>query len=356
MSTSASQITPFNCFVQSPQEFYNDFLEKIKKAKKRVWLQSMNLDPGEKVDEAVLEMAKKAKQGIDVHITVDWISEQYYQSRFDYLPNPNIKWQLEKRAFRKKRKDLLDILSTAGATITFTNIPNYLLSLTPQIGRNHTKIYLVDDTVWMGGVNFMPSSFKSYDGMIKTKDSRLVSSLATHFHEVNEKRPQTSYAVQLGKACRLLVDNGHRGKSLIYDEAILSTKNAQKEILFISQIVPSGSFLEALTLRAKQGVAVTFVTSSHADEMYSSFFPRLLYKRFLNKIKNLPSFKIYHVDKKVHLKLLVVDNKELFFGSHNLSELGVQFGTEEIMLHSQDKNLIQDFKLFAQKYNLLPTA
>lgn len=344
-----SLVTP-----QTPLEFYDDLMSHLKQAKEKIWLQSMIFDPGEYTDAAAEVMRKKPGEGLDVRVTVDWISEQYYQSRFDYLPNPNIKWQLEKRAFRKKRKALLDWLHEGGVKITFTNIPNYLMSLLPQVGRNHTKIYLVDDTAWMGGINFMPSSFRTYDGMVKTTNKTFVAALRQHYCEVNEQRPQTSYAVQLAEKYRLLVDNGQRSSSLIYDEAIENTLAAKKEIIFISQIVPSGRFLDALIKQAEKRIPVTFVTSSHADEMYSAFFPRLLYKHFLTKIKHVPAFKIYHVDRKVHLKLLMLDNQEVFFGSHNLSELGVQLGTEEIMLHAEDERLVEEFKGLANSFNLLP--
>lgn len=340
----------------APLEFLHHFQEHIQTATKRIWLQSMNLDPGEFVDETVAALIQKVKSGIEVRVTVDWISEQYYQSRFDYLPNPNLKWQLEKRAFRQRRKVLLDQLSQAGAIVTYTNIPNYLMSWMPQVGRNHTKIYLVDDTVWIGGVNFMPSSFHTYDAMIESQQPKLVQALELHFHEVNEKRPLTNYSVEISPQTKILFDNGQRNHSLIYDEAIASTLSATQEILFISQIVPSGRFLEALLTKAKQGIPVTFVTSSHADELYSSFFPRLLYQQFLSKIKPVANFKLYHVDKKVHLKLLVVDKQELFFGSHNLSQLGVQFGTEELMLQSKNAALLTSFQSLLSSFQILPNT
>jgi len=339
--------------LQTPLEFHRAFLRAASGAQKSVWLQSMALDPGPFIDEMMVVIQKKAREGLDVRITIDWLCEQYFEGKFDYLPYFNVTRFTGKRAFQKRRRQLLEALSQSGCQITFTNTPHRLLAPIPQLGRNHTKMYLIDGQIgWIGGLNLLPSSFHTYDGMVQIHDQKFLTALTQHYGEVNKHRPSTNYSVQLADDYRLLFDNGTRAHSLIYDEAIASTHLAKKEIILISQLVPSGRLLSALLKKAVT-LPVTFITSSPKDDLFTAFIPKILYKNFLRDIKKLPLFKIVHVDRKVHLKLLIIDQKESFFGSHNLSEVGVQLGTEEIMLHSSDAVFAASLLQLARRMGLL---
>jgi hypothetical protein len=46
------------------------------------------------------------------------------------------------------------------------------------------------------------------------------------------------------------------------------------------------------------------------------------------------------IKKYVHAKLLIIDNINTIFGSHNFSKFGVLFGTKEIAINSTNPDLI----------------
>lgn len=334
--------------LQLPPEFLADFLAAAKHARQRIWLQTMNYDPCPETAEIEKVLVKQAQTGVDVRLNIDWVSERFFNHSFDAFPHLHPLTSKERAAFRAARQASLDRLTAAGAKVVITNRPPYLKSFFPIIGRNHIKMYVADDVVWMGGVNLVLDGFKNIDGMVKTAHPAFLTAMTEQFFKVNHDRSADHYAVPLDKNLELLVDNGQVGKSLIYDRANQAIKAATSEIQLYSQIMPTGKLLQNLLQKSAAGVPVTFVTSPENDQVFVHFPENLFYQNFRQRIKKRAQFSLQHLDKKLHLKLLLVDNQEFFFGSHNLSEVGVQLGTEEIMIHGTNPELVKEFKQLYQ--------
>ncbi len=330
--------------LQTPQEFLADFLATAKKAKKRVWLQSMNYDPSPETQAIEEVICERARAGVDVRMNIDWVSERFFQHSFDSFPDLNPLPNSKRKVFNQRRQASLNRIRQAGGQVVITNRPSALKSFFPIAGRNHIKMYIVDDLVWMGGVNLVRDGFSIVDGMVKTDHVKFMEALTTQFFQVNELRPIEHYAVEIHENLELIVDNGQVGKSLIYDKANQAIESAQKEIQLYSQIMPTGKLMDNLLQKSKQGVPVTFITSNEDDDVFSTFPQIAFYKAFRLKIRKNPHFKLQHLHKKLHLKLLIIDHKEFFFGSHNLSQVGVQLGTEEIMIHGTDEKMVKQFE------------
>lgn len=336
--------------LQLPQEFLLDFIQTAKNAKTRIWLQSMNYDPSSETLAIEEVLVNQAKKDVDVRINIDWVSERFYDHSFDYFPNMHIFSAKKRKALNAKRQASLDRIRQAGGSVVITNTPSYLKSFFPIAGRNHIKMYIVDDTVWMGGVNLVQDGFNNVDGMIKTTDKHFLDAMTAQFFKVNALRSPEHYSVELADHLELLIDNGKIGHSLIYNQASDAILTAHSEIQLYSQIMPTGKLLSNLIKQSKQGVQVSFTTSNDDDDVFVNFPEVLFFKQFKMKIKNNQFFTLKHLDQKLHLKLLLIDNKEFFFGSHNLSQVGVQLGTEEIMLHGTDEKFVQEIKkVYAQR-------
>ncbi len=336
--------------LQLPQDFLTDFLETAKRAKKRIWLQSMNYDPSPETYSIEKVLVEQGKKGVEIRVNIDWVSERFYDHSFEYFPELPVFSAKERKALNKKRQESLQRVRDAGGHVVITNTPSYLKSFFPIAGRNHIKMYIVDDTVWMGGVNLVQDGFSNVDGMIKTNDVRFLEAMTSQFFKVNELRSPEHYSVELADNLELLIDNGKVGHSLIYNQANDAIQQAHSEIQLYSQIMPTGKLLSNLIAQSKNGVNVSFTTSNDDDDVFVSFPEVLFFKQFKLKIRNNPFFTLKHLDQKLHLKLLLIDNKEFFFGSHNLSQVGVQLGTEEIMLHGTDEAFVQKFKnVYEQK-------
>jgi phosphatidylserine/phosphatidylglycerophosphate/cardiolipin synthase-like enzyme len=201
----------------------------------------------------------------------------------------------------------------------------------------------------MGGLNLYDRALDNYDLMVKFDDTQIVAALAAQYLQVNELRPKEDYIVELGEYYRLVVDSGRHGVSRIYTEAFTMIKEARTSIFFLSQLVPEGEILDALIGQAKAGISVLVMTSHSTDKSFTKYPHKASYDRFRERIEDVPFITFLHLGKKVHAKLLVIDQREAMFGSHNMVDAGVLLGTEEIAMRTSDLRLVPQFVAYASE-------
>ncbi len=331
----------FPTLVQNPSEFLVDLKERIPRAEKRIWLQAMVMETGEVFSSLEPLLLDAAGRGVDVRIYHDWVTERYLHGNIRLLPTFNDKLLAEEDAVRNETKALFARLAAGGVHFVEVNKPLMGIHFLPVMGRNHIKIYIVDDHAWMGGMNFFDASFKNLDFMVRFENADMVQALATQFVQVNDKRPAQDYSFSVDKYGTVLVDSGIKGRSLIYKEAVKLVTEAQKEIVFVSQMVPEHYMLELLLSKSKQGVNVTIYTSNEDDVTFTKFPLRYFYIVFKRALeRHGKHIRFIHLDRKIHAKLLIVDGKEAMFGSHNFVESGVQMGTQEIAFRTREAGLV----------------
>lgn len=337
--------------IQEPTEFLQDFIMLTQNAKRRIWVQTMNFDPGPHIDVCVSSLINAARRGVDVRINVDWIAERFYDGRFDTFPTLDTQRRSALATFNTTRQTMYRSLLSAGVALIVTNKPNLFGSYLPAYRRNHIKMFIIDDeVVWVGGVNLMEHALHNFDLMVRITDQTIIRALADQFPRVNAQRPKHDYHVECTKDTTFLVDSGRKMKSLIYDEAIKSIGHATKNITLVSQFLPGGQLLSRLIrISREKNVDVAIVTSHREDEYFNAFPHQLAYQHFLLQIRSCPRIRLVHFHKKVHVKLLLIDNAEALFGSHNFWYLGGLLGTEEIAFHTKDKKLINELKDFMRK-------
>ncbi len=332
--------------VQNPQQFLKDFTQQAEKAERRIYLQSMLFEYGKVLSELEPILIKKAKEGLEVQIHIDWVSQRYSEG------NPNIILPLygEKRRrmlhVHHQSKLLRDRLTDAGVIITFTNPPGLITKVLSIFGRNHKKLYIVDDDVWVGGINLFDMAFDNIDVMVKFTESEFLEILSKEFYKINENKHQENYCVSFNKDSELLVDAGLVGKSLIYDEAIMLIQQATKSITFVSQFVPEVKLLNALIEASDRDVDITVITSPMLHEYFVEFPYKITYQLFLAKTKNKNNIKIFYQDRQVHAKLFIADHQTAIFGSHNFVSTGGILGTEELAIKTTDQHLVQQLEEF----------
>jgi phosphatidylserine/phosphatidylglycerophosphate/cardiolipin synthase-like enzyme len=248
-------------------------------------------------------------------------------------------------------KQLIHRWSQAGVKFTFTNQPRIASKLLSIYRRNHSKLYLIDDTAtWIGGINMFDNALNIIDIMVKFTDPSFVHVLGEQFAKTNENRPQQNHAVRINADDELLVDAGIMGKSIIYDRAATIIQTAEKSILFASQFVPDGKVLREIINASQRGVGVTIITSNKNHRNFTDFPYNIPYQRLRVKIKNNRQIKILFQNTKVHAKILLVDDTVGLFGSHNLVNIGVLLATEEIAVCTKNKKLISDIKTFVKTH------
>lgn len=336
--------------VQSPEQFLADFTDLAKHATKRIHIQSMMFEQGDVISKLEPLLISKAKEGLDVHITVDAIAQRYTND------NPNIiipfGGQRKKTFDRihgendKVRKRLI----LGGVKFTTTKRFNPVWFVFPILKRNHRKIYIIDDIVWVGGVNFYDKGFRMIDFMVKFTDPTIVTIFAEEFYRVNTKRSKSNLSVACDKDTSVLLDAGVFGKSVIYDEAVSLVKQAQESITFVSQFIPDGDLLDALLNASKRNVQIRIITGPKNNKDFTKFPYNIPYENFKKKINGVQNIHISHQTSALHAKLLLVDGKAAIFGSHNLVNVGVLLATEEIGIKTTDKDLVKQLGEYIKQH------
>jgi phosphatidylserine/phosphatidylglycerophosphate/cardiolipin synthase-like enzyme len=282
-------------------------------------------------------------------VVIDWSTKRSVGTKIHFYPLLPIRKQKRQKLklFSKESKAMFKRLEESKAKVLFANQPGVNGSIIPFLRRNHSKIFIVDDVVWTGGINLNENAFDNIDFMIKFKNSKILKAIEKQFPQVYVK-PAQNYLIDLDNNYRLLFDNGKYNKSIIYNYAQEMIKRAKEEIVFISQYVPDGPLLEKMIEKANERVNIIIITSHKEHKVFTKFPYKPLYKRLKNKIKYNPYVQIVHCSRKVHAKLLMVDKKEVIFGSHNFFRPIVLAGTQEISIHSKDKELVKTLDKFSK--------
>lgn len=321
-------------------EFLNDFLRSVSQAQTRVWVQAMIIESGHVLKSFISALKQNPNiHQLDIQIQYDWITSRSVHGQTPLIPLFNKEEREYARQLHIRNYHAYKELRSLNATVRTLNAPKLLPLIFPITGRNHTKIYIVDDTSWMGGCNFMDTSFAHIDFMISPQFPQLTRILERHFHQVNKNKPLGNTEITLENGDRFLADNGTHGNSIIYKTALSLIEQAEQEIFFVSQFTPTGAILEALIDKAHAGVKTHVVTCPEDHDHFTKLPHTIPHSLFLNKTRSAKNFFIHHAKQKVHAKVIMVDSKKLIIGSHNYVDTGVYLGTEEIALQSSDQQL-----------------
>jgi len=337
-------------YIQRPFDFFEDLLQTIARAKRRVYVEAMLFESGEHMDKLGTALLSAARRGVEVKLIYDWVSARYTHNELRFFPEIRTDRRLVNTQVHQRTHQLTHELRQAGVGVTIINHPVLWEYGFPVINRNHSKLYIVDDYCgWVGGVNLSDVSLQNTDCMVKTFSSCLIEALSDYFLSVWNRTLIKDYSVSCGDAFHLYIDSGKHGKSLIYKTGLAMVSQAKKHIVFVSQYVPNGPLLQALLLKAKENTPITIITSSRDNNMFTAFPYRFFYTYFRSQIRKYPSIRFFHYTQKIHAKLLIIDNEEIFIGSHNMAYSGVLFGTQEISLWSRDEGLVCELSSFAEK-------
>lgn len=336
-----------NFDVLSPHEFLEDIELEARSAKKRIYAQAMEVEPGEVSSRLLAIVEKAAESGLDARLNVDYYSLMVT----DGLPNLfpftiSEKWRKRLRI----RNEAFQQIKDKGGRIAFVNKPTLLEKFIYTMGRNHMKIFIIDDIAWIGGVNFADGYFKRQDIMVKITDKAIVAPIARVFIEVHNEQLTYDEILKTKHNASLFIDTGHTGQSVILDAAVAMIHSAKHSIKVASAFVPDGKFLKALIDASKQGVFVELATSA-PEKTFGVYRLVNEMSRFSLNLRGV-SFNVSYAQKPVHAKVLIIDNALALFGSHNFLTKGVLMHTAEIALQSSDKtlvaNLLQFYKSFTK--------
>ena len=154
--------------IQYPIEFFDELLTSIDTAASYVFLSSMNFETGSYVDLLVKKLLQACKRGLKVTLEIDWIYQHFTGGDVPLFFRINRTAIQENKRVISKTNKLINDLIIAGAVVKIKNTPKFPLHLLKIFGRDHKKIYCIDDKkLWLGGVNLFDEAFEILDLMIR---------------------------------------------------------------------------------------------------------------------------------------------------------------------------------------------
>lgn len=336
-------------FVESGEIYLESLLNEIEKANKSIYLQAMLFEHGKTIQLLEDQLIKAKNRGVEVVINYDWVSEKYYKGELYKFP-PLDKAKRENLNKQNDKNDqMYERLEFAGIKLNKINNANFIGSAFPYLGRNHIKISIIDENVcWLGGINLFDMAFEAIDFMVKSTNEKLVTALTSQFFKINENSIQEDYSKKIDDLETLYVDAGSKGKSIILDTAIESIRKAMKSVIFMSQFVPDTKLLKEMEEASSRGVEIVIYTSPADNPNFTNYPEKLTYVMLKNSMSERENMKLIHLMKKVHAKLLIIDNKVALYGSHNYTYSGVLFGTAEIMMETKDSKILKELNEFIE--------
>lgn len=291
----------------------------------RFYVQAMTFEGDESGAQIIdLLLASPAK---DKRLLIDSFSKVVVSDHFVY----SLKYLRDKR-FRQEVLNTYTLIRKAreaGVKVQFTNPVGVLMSRYPL--RNHKKMVILDNTAYLGGINFSDHNFAWHDMMIGVADPALSEELAADFLQTWEGRNQSKKVDFTGSTLFFL--SGRKSTDL-YQQLFEELAQASK-ITVISPYV-SGPFLEMLNAAGANGTEVQIVSSGANNKS--------LMQKNLMRSSLSGNFKLLILPGMSHMKAILVDEKKLIFGSSNFDVVSYYF-EQEVLISSLDQELVADFNL-----------
>lgn len=308
-----------------------DFMSALRKmsavAQKSLFIQAMTFEgdaAGEELIQLMIDSPAKDKR-----LLIDSFSKVVISDDFVF----GLRY-LRDQSFRREIFQTKALISKArinGIQVQFTNPVGILMWKYPA--RNHKKMMLVDGEVsFIGGINFSDHNFEWYDMMVEIQDPAIGASLQKDFlltwAGVNQ-----SGKVELGES-NLFFFDGIRSQE-VYATFFQGLSLARQSITIISPYI-SGPVMSHLKEAHANGVKIQIITPAANNKG--------LMQDFLIRESEKGYFDLLYFPGMLHMKAMLVDDRELYFGSSNYDLVSYYF-EQELVLTSQSPELVSSFKL-----------
>ncbi len=280
---------------------------------------------GKAVSECVVQCAAPDRRIIaDEFFTRHCINDKY-------LRNPKHWFNTEIRAERDETQRMMARLERCGVGVKLVN-PSGPFNLL-AFARGHKKIIAIDDRVaYIGGINFSDHNFAWHDMMLRIDDDELTSFLKEDFL-ATWRGEHLNTSKQFGGIELYRLDARTNRQALKPIFALIA--GARESIYVISPYVTS-PFVEELRRARANGASVTLITPERNNW-------RVL-KEYILWESERSGFDVrLYRDRMMHLKAILIDDRQLIVGSANFDFASSRF-MEEIVAVITDETTIANFK------------
>ena len=299
------------------EDFVETLTTGIATATKRVLIQVMTFD-GDESGLAVADLLIAAAQrGVDVRVTVDLFA-------FRYVSDTKVT-EDEVADEIAATHDMFDRMEAAGVKVTYVGPWGPLLVAGPA--RSHKKIFVLDDAVFLGGINISDHNFEWFDLVVRTEDAQTVAETVEDFHATRRgERVAKNGAIVTNEEVET-----------VFDEMVMS---AESSILVVSPYALDIDLEKRLA--AASAPSKTVITQQSSNYWTLRQSDHYMSERLLRRGVNLETFTDFF-----HAKFLVVDKKRVLIGSSN-------FGRHSFRCNQEICVVIEDEEFVTSILDLLP--
>jgi cardiolipin synthase len=294
----------------------------IQAARSRVLVQAMTFEG----DAAGLSVAAtiQSSTAADRRVLVDDYSRHVINDSFLALSrDPAL--QAEARATWA----MFDAIQASGAGLRITNPVARNPLLYPL--RNHKKLLVMDDAVWIGGINFSDHNFAWHDMMLRIESRQVADWLAAAFDRDWHGLPNGAVQDFTRDLQIASMDGGNNAEASIPLLRLFSEAKCSIEVV---SAYPTFPFVDAMAVAAKRGVPVTIYTPRDNNKP--------IIRDYLIGIAQKSGVRIALLPDMTHVKAALIDGKVLVLGSSNFDFVSYRANAEYIAT-IRDPGLIADF-------------
>lgn len=311
--------------------FMRVFTQDARSARKRIYIQAMTFEAdgsGMKVWNAIRHAHAKDKR-----VLVDAYTKVMVSDRLVY--SPSNRKDPKFRAEVKATQTLFREAKTQGIQMQYTNPLGFMLLNYPP--RNHKKIIVIDNTAYLGGLNFSEHNFSWHDMMLRFHSERenpITDLLAKDFLLSWQGKKQGRIASIDG--IEFFFMDGKNNARLF--RRLFTYIQEAKESVFIETPYLSFPFFKIFHELAKNGIAVDLLAPGENNKPWMESYMFWEVEKSPIRLRLLGS-------QMTHLKAIRIDDRYLILGSSNFDFVSYRCQQELIVV-------IRDFRvirLFREK-------
>jgi len=316
--------TPQPCILLGGDQFLEELEKKSTCASIRFLVQVMTFE-GDSAGKKLIDLmvASPARNKL---LVVDCYSDVVINDTLVHLP-PGL-FNKKIRSEHRETQRLLQYAQDCGIKVSRTNPIGAWYHRYPL--RNHKKSILIDDFLCIGGINFSDHNFAWHDMMVLLNSPHFADIAARDIISNSEGRITSGIHQSNDETLVLLNRHGEAE----YTELFSWIKQAHSSITIFSPYI-SEPFLSVLK-SVSDAIAIKIVVPEKNNKsIFSDYLKRESHNGWFQycEVPGLMS----------HLKALVIDDRELIFGSSNFDFISYLF-EEEIVFRTTSEPMIREFK------------
>jgi cardiolipin synthase len=298
-------------------DFFDQLTKDVKNAEKSVLIQCMSFE-ADSVGEKLISLLK-SRPGLDRKILIDSYSKFVVNDTFLWSPAG----LANQNNALKERIALTGLLREAraeGIQISFSN--PMLPFLLNYPARNHKKLVVVDNNIsYVGGLNFTEHNFAWADLMFRHKIPLLAETLTSSFQsDWNGK--STNAIHQIDDQLTVYLSGGKKNKQIF--NPLIERIHQAKKVIAVSPYI-SWPVLDAVAQVENNRVIL----------------PKNNNKGYVSHAHNLKRYSTVNYEfaegEMLHMKLLILDDETVIYGSANFDTISYLFEQEIIIEHHHPK-------------------